>query len=77
VIHPADGHATQCRGPRILAVDEHRAGPDQRYEMGALTARAPAPLAPYRACLGAAALSRGPSDTPGCSTSRKATLRLG
>jgi len=34
VIQPVDRHATQCRGPRILAVDEHRAGPDQRYEMG-------------------------------------------
>ena len=31
VIHPVDRPATQCWGPRILAVDEHRAGPDQRY----------------------------------------------
>nr|WP_251041416.1 hypothetical protein [Arthrobacter sp. ISL-30] len=29
VIHPVDRHATQCRGPRIPAVDEQRAGPEQ------------------------------------------------
>ena len=39
VIHPVDRHATQLRRPRILAVDEHRDGPDQPSRWGALTAR--------------------------------------